>query len=78
MKLEKEQMQAVHFGSSANRRGDDRRMKKKLLIELFIYVIIAVVGTFLLFTHKTKQNPIEIPSEFKIERNENGAALFIQ
>lgn len=53
-------------------------MKKKLLIELFVYVIIAVVGTLLLFTYKPKQNPIEIPSEFKIERNEISAALFIQ
>lgn len=78
MKLEKEQMQEVHFGSLANRKGDDRKMKKKLLIELFVYVIIVVVGTLLLFTHKPKQNPIEIPSEFKIERNENIAAVFIQ
>lgn len=78
MKLEKEQMQAVHFGSLANRKGDDRKMKKKLLIELFVYVIIVVVGTLLLFTHKPKQDPIEIPSEFKIERNEISAALFIQ
>lgn len=77
MKLEKEQMQEVHFGSSANRKGDDRKMKKKLLIELFVYVIIVVVGTLLLFTHKPKQNLIEIPSEFKIERNEIGAAVFI-
>lgn len=77
MKLEKEQMQAVHFGSSANRRGDDRKMKKKLLIELFVYVIIAVAGILLLFTNKSKQNPIEIPSEFKIERSEISAAVFI-
>lgn len=42
-------------------------MKKKTLVELFIYVIIVVVGITLLFTNKTKEKPIQINSDFKIE-----------
>lgn len=41
-------------------------MKKKLLIELFIYIIIVVVGIILMFTLKPEKKPIEIPSDFKI------------
>lgn len=41
-------------------------MKKKTLVELFIYVIIVVVGTTLLLTDKPKQKPIQINSDFRI------------
>ncbi|WP_164995934.1 hypothetical protein [Clostridium niameyense] len=48
-------------------------MKKKLLIELFIYVTIVIVGLILLFTYKPKQKSIDIPSDYKIERSDSSA-----
>lgn len=53
-------------------------MKKKLLIELFIYVVLVIVGFILLFTYKPKQKPIDIPSDFKIIRGESGAFVSIK
>lgn len=41
-------------------------MKKKTLIELFIYVIVVVVGVTLLLTSKPEQKQIQINSDFKI------------
>jgi len=41
-------------------------MKKKLLIELIIYVILAIIGIILLFTYKPEKEPINIPSDFII------------
>lgn len=38
-------------------------MKKKTLIELFIYIIIAIVGTIMLFTYKLKIKEIKMPVE---------------
>ena len=48
-------------------------MKKKLLIELIIYIVIVVIGIILLFTYKPEKNEIIIPQDFKIEigRGEN-------
>jgi len=43
-------------------------MKKKLIIELFIYIIVVVIGVILLFTSKPKDKPIHINSDFKIEK----------
>lgn len=54
-------------------------MGKKAIIELFIYIIIVVVGIVLLFTYKTEKKPIQIPSDFKIEaRSENNAFIHIK
>jgi hypothetical protein len=36
-------------------------MKRKALIELFVYIIIVIVGTVLLFTYKPKIKEIKIP-----------------
>ena len=41
-------------------------MKKKLLIELIIYVILAIIGIILLFTYKLEKEPINIPADFII------------
>lgn len=41
-------------------------MKKKLLIELIIYVIMTIIGIILLFTYKPEKEPINIPSDFII------------
>lgn len=53
-------------------------MKKKLLIELFIYVAIVIVAFILLFTYKPEQKPIDIPSDFKIVRSGNSASVSIK
>lgn len=41
-------------------------MKKKTLIELFIYIIVVIVAITLLMTYKPKQKLINIDSDFKI------------
>lgn len=54
-------------------------MKKKLLIELFIYIIIVVVGVIALFIFKPEKKSIEIPSDFKIvARSEYNAFVHIE
>ncbi|MBC2579377.1 hypothetical protein HGI79_03485 [Clostridium sp. DJ247] len=54
-------------------------MKKKSLIELFIYIIIVLVGIILLFTFKPQNKPIKIPSDFKIAaRGEYNAFVYIK
>ncbi|MBU3179089.1 hypothetical protein KPL47_22600 [Clostridium estertheticum] len=56
-------------------------MKGKIiwLIELFIYIIIVVVGIVLLFTFKPEKKAIEIPADFKIvERGESSAFVYIK
>jgi hypothetical protein len=42
-------------------------VKKKLLIELIIYVVLVVIGIILLFTYESKEKEIIIPQDFKIE-----------
>lgn len=42
-------------------------MKRKMLIELFFYIIIVVVSITLLLTHKPSYKQIQIDSDFKIE-----------
>jgi hypothetical protein len=54
-------------------------MRKKSLIELFIYIIIVVVGIILMFTFKQEKKPIKIPSDFKIAvRGEYNAFVYIK
>ncbi|WFD10872.1 hypothetical protein [Tepidibacter hydrothermalis] len=53
-------------------------MKKKLLIELIIYVVLVVVGIILLFTYEPKEKEIIIPQDFRLgmERGVSNAALY--
>lgn len=53
-------------------------LKKKLLIELIIYVVLVIVGIILLFTYEPKERKIIIPNDFKlgIERGEDYAPLY--
>ncbi|WP_164880675.1 MULTISPECIES: hypothetical protein [Clostridium] len=53
-------------------------MKKKLLIELFIYIVIVVIGVILLFTYKPKHKPIDIPADYKVARGESSAFVSIK
>jgi hypothetical protein len=57
----------------------EKYMGKKSLIELFIYIIIVVVGIVLLFTFKPEKKPIKIPSDFKIvERGDSSDFVYIK
>jgi hypothetical protein len=53
-------------------------LKKKLLIELFIYAVLVIIGTILLFTYEPKEIEIIIPQDFKIEleRGESNASVY--
>jgi len=54
-------------------------MRKKLLIELFVYIIIVVIGIALLFTYKPQREPIKLLSDFKITQgSEKNASLPIK
>lgn len=41
-------------------------MRRKLLIELIAYIIVVIVGAFLLLTNKHEQTPARIPSDYSI------------
>ena len=56
----------------------EKNLKKKLLIELFIYVAIVIVSLILFFTYKPKEKPITIPSDFKIVRSESSDFVSIK
>lgn len=55
-------------------------MKKKIIIELFIYVIVVVVGIALLITSKPEKEPIKINSDFKVgeQRGYSRDSVFVQ
>jgi hypothetical protein len=55
-------------------------MKKKIIIELFIYVIVVVVGIALLITSKPDKNPIKVNSDFKVgeQRGYSRDSVFVQ
>jgi quinol-cytochrome oxidoreductase complex cytochrome b subunit len=50
-------------------------MRKKMLLELFVYVLVVIIGLILLFTYKPNQKPVDIPSDFKIVRGGNNAVI---
>lgn len=50
-------------------------MRKELIIELFVYVLIVIVGLILLFTYKPEHKPVIIPSDYRIERGENHVVI---
>jgi hypothetical protein len=53
-------------------------VKKKMLIELFIYVAVVIVAFIFLFTYKPKQKPIDVPADYKISRGEANALVSIK
>ena len=55
-------------------------MKKKTLVELFIYVIIVVIGITLLFTNKPNEKPIQNNSDFEIgdQRGADHGTILVQ
>lgn len=53
-------------------------MKKKLLIELFVYAVILAIGIILLFTYKVKKRYFIIPSEFNYQEVQDDAFMPIK
>ena len=43
-------------------------MKKKLVIELMIYIIIVVIGIIMLFMYEPEEVDIVLPKDFQIEQ----------
>ena len=43
-------------------------MKKKMIIELIIYMVLVVIGTTLLFVYKPREKIIIVPQDFQIEQ----------
>lgn len=43
-------------------------MKKKLVIELMIYIIIVVIGIIMIFMYEPQDVDIVLPKDFKIEQ----------
>ena len=50
-------------------------MRRKLLIELIAYIIVAIVGIFLLLTNKHEQTPARIPSDYSITQEDKNDAF---
>lgn len=42
-------------------------MKKKLVIELMIYIVIVVIGIIMLFMYEPEDVDIVLPKDFQIE-----------
>lgn len=45
-------------------------MKKKMVIELLLYIVLVIVGIILMFTYKPDKPEIIMPNDFQIERSE--------
>ena len=43
-------------------------MKKKMIIELIIYMVLVIIGTTLLFAYKPREKIIIVPQDFQIEQ----------
>ena len=43
-------------------------LKKKMIIELIIYMVLVVIGITLLFAYKPREKIIIVPQDFQIEQ----------
>lgn len=43
-------------------------MKKKMIIELIIYMILVIIGITLLFVYKPREKIITLPQDFQVEQ----------
>lgn len=50
-------------------------MRKKLLIELFAYIIVVIGGIVFLLTGNHEQTPIKIPSDYSVIQEGKGNAF---
>lgn len=53
-------------------------MKRKLVIELMIYVAILIIAVVMFFGVKQEDKHIQIPKDFKIDWRGEGAPIFIK
>ena len=43
-------------------------MKKKIIIELILYMVLVVIGITLLFVYKPREKIIAVPQDFQVEQ----------
>ncbi|MGX8797641.1 hypothetical protein ACR6HW_16510 [Fusibacter sp. JL298sf-3] len=52
-------------------------MKKKMVIELLVYIVAVVIGIIMLFTYEPKEVEIVIPSDFQVEQSGGANDAFV-
>lgn len=52
-------------------------LKKKMVIELLVYIVAVVIGIIMLFTYEPKEVKIVIPSDFQVEQTGGANDAFI-
>ena len=45
-----------------------RELKKKMVIELLIYMILVIIGVILLFVYKPRDRIIIVPQDFQMQQ----------
>ncbi|SNT21575.1 hypothetical protein SAMN05446037_10542 [Anaerovirgula multivorans] len=45
-----------------------RALKKKMVIELIIYIVLVVIGVIMLFAYKPRERIIIVPQDFQVEQ----------
>ncbi len=45
-----------------------RELKKKMVIELLIYMILVIIGVILLFVYKPRDRIIIVPQDFQVQQ----------
>ncbi len=52
-------------------------LKKKLVIELMVYIVIVVIGVIMLFMYEPEDVDIVLPKDFQIEQEGGGNDAFV-
>ena len=52
-------------------------MKKKLVIELLVYIVIVVIGIIMLFMYEPEDVDIVLPKDFQIEQERGVNDAFV-
>ncbi len=52
-------------------------MKKKLIIELIVYIVIVVIGIVMMITYEPEDVTIVLPKDFQIEQKGGANDAFI-
>lgn len=43
-------------------------LKKKMIIELLIYIVLVVIGIIMLFAYRPRERIIIVPQDFQVEQ----------
>ncbi|WP_202708510.1 hypothetical protein [Sporosalibacterium faouarense] len=52
-------------------------MKKKLVIELIIYIVIVIIGIIMMIMYQPKEVEVVLPKDFQIEQEGGAGDAFI-